>query len=555
MFNMSKIDHEIGILNLMKQGRAKTRFPNPESIVNCKIHFYRVEFPAMTKKASHLRLITLFLISFFLLSPAFSFAKVSEEGVASFRKSVNKILFHPCLRKNNYGIKIYSLDRGETLYEIRSDRLFIPASNAKILTTATALKHLGHNYRFYTRLYTDGALENQTLKGNLYIKGSGDPKLVTEQLWLLVNELKNLPLKKIKGNIIGDDSFFDGKKRIKTWIKNPGAQAYEAPLGALSFNFNTVKVYVGPGKKIGDRPEIVIEPSNKYIKLENNARTLKPGRKNRLIVNRIDKEDHNLITVSGGINLGQPRAHYFLNITNPTQYTLNVFKSYIKLAGIKFDGKLQEKKLPENATEIYSHESEPLALALRGLNKFSNNFVAEQILKTIGAEHLGQPGSTRKGLNVIKEYMEELGYEPGQYSIFDGSGLSRQNRLSPTILVDILRNVKNDLAVYPEFVSALGVMGIDGNVKDRMRRVDHYSKARAKTGTLNFVSTLSGFFESREGELFAFSILMNDLKCSNDRAKKIQDQIIQKGLNFQRVPTGTILTEDRAKRLQPEAAP
>ena len=494
------------------------------------------------------------LAVFFIFLPTFSFASVDEEGVNLFRRSVTKILSNSCLRKNNYGIKIYSLDRGETLYEIRSEKLFIPASNAKVITTAVALKYLGPNYRFSTQIYTDGILENQVLKGNLYIKGFGDPKLVTEQLWLLVNELRNLPLKQIKGNIIGDDSFFDKKKRIKTWIENPGAQAYEAPLGSLSFNFNTIKVYVSPGRKIGDQPEIVIEPENGYIKLENNARTLKPGRRNRLIVNRVDKEDHDLITISGGINLGQPRAQYFLNITKPTQYALNVFKSYIELAGIKFDGKLLKGKLPENAVELYTHEGEPLALALRGLNKFSNNFVAEQILKTIGAEHFGPPGSTKKGLSVFEEYMRQLGYESGQYRIFDGSGLSRQNRLSPLILVDILRNVKNDLSVYPEFVTALGVMGVDGNVKHRMLKVESSSKARVKTGTLNFVSALSGFFESKDGELFAFSILMNDLKCSNGRVKKIQDQIIQKGLNFRRVPTGSILTDGRAKRFQPESS-
>ena len=230
----------------------------------------------MARNISHNNLITFIFTILFISIPFFSFAKVTEEGVSSFRKSVNKILSNPCLRKNNYGIKIYSLDRGETLYEVRSDQLFIPASNTKILTTAVALKYLGHNYRFYTRLYTDGVLENSNLKGNLYIKGSGDPKLVTEQLWLLVNELRNLPIKKIEGNIIGDDSFFDHKKRLKTWVKNPGAQAYEAPLGALSFNFNTIKVYVTPGGKIGDPPVIVIEPDNKYIKVENNALTLKP---------------------------------------------------------------------------------------------------------------------------------------------------------------------------------------------------------------------------------------------------------------------------------------
>ncbi len=305
---------------------------------------------------------------------------------------------------------------------------------------------------------------------------------------------------------------------------------------------------MSPGKKVGDRPIIVIEPENEYIKLENNAQTLKPGKRRRLIVNRVDKETHDLITVSGGINIGQPRAQYFLNITNPTQYALNVFKSYIELSGIKFSGQLQRGRVPNDAMELYTHEGEPLALALRGLNKFSNNFVAEQILKTIGGEHFDLPGSTKKGLRVFEEYMRQLGYEPGQYRIYDGSGLSRQNRLSPKIIVDILRDVKDDLSVYPEFVTALGVMGVDGNVKNRMRKVASSSKARVKTGTLNFVSALSGFFQSKEGELFAFSILMNDLKCSNRRAKKIQDQIIKKGLNFQRIPAGSVLTDDREKR-------
>ena len=320
------------------------------------------------------QLIFLLIVAVLLFLPTYSFALIDEIGISSFRKSINSILSNRCLRKNNYGIKIFSLDRGETLYEVRSDKLFIPASNAKIITTAVALKYLGANYRFATKVFTDGILENEVLKGNLYIKGSGDPKLVTEQLWLLVNELRNLPIKKIEGNIIGDDSFFDKKKRVKTWIKNPGAQAYEAPLGALSFNFNTVKIYVSPGIKAGVSPDIVIEPDNEYIKLENNAKTLKPGIRNRLIVNRIEKEGHDLITVTGGINLGQPRSHYFLNITHPTQYALNVLKSYLKFSGIKFDGKLLEGRLPGNAEELHTHEGEPLALTLRGLNKFSNNF-------------------------------------------------------------------------------------------------------------------------------------------------------------------------------------
>ena len=500
-----------------------------------------------------IKFIALHALCFCLASPLPVHAETQEKGISLFHKKIKKILSSSCLRKNNFGIKIYSLDRGEALFELREKTLFIPASNLKILTTAVALETLGPNYRFPTRLYTDGTLEDGVLRGNLYIKGYGDPKFVTEQMWLLVNELKNLPVHKITGNVIGDDSFFDDRKRIKTWIKNPGAQAYEAPLGALSFNFNTVQAYVSPGPKAGSKPKIVIEPDTEYLTLNNQARTYKPGTRNRLIVNRLDRNGFDEITVSGGIRLDQARAQYFLNITDPTLYTLSTLKKYLEHAHIQFEGKLEQGLVPHTAVELLTHESEPLTTALQGLNKFSNNFVAEQILKTIGAEKYGPPGTTLKGLKAFEEYLELLGYRQDQYKVLDGSGLSRQNRVSPQMFIDILRNVKNDLGVYPEFVSALGVMGVDGNVKNRMSGVKSSERARVKTGTLNFVSALSGYFQSRDRETFAFSILMNDLKCSNGRIKKLQDQIIREGLNFRRIPTGSVISEKQSNPSQDSA--
>ena len=504
------------------------------------------------KNLNHkIKIIILHTLCFLFAAPISVMAENQEKGTLLFQRKVKKILDNSCLKKNNFGIKIYSLDRGEAIIELRAKKLFIPASNLKILTTAVALETLGPNYRFPTSLFTDGTLKDEVLNGNLYIKGHGDPKFVTEQMWLLVNELRNLPIRRITGNIIGDDSFFDNNKRVKTWIKNPGAQAYEAPLGALSFNFNTVQAYVSPGIKAGNKPKIVIEPDTEYITLDNQARTLKPGKRNRLIVNRVEHKGFDEITVSGGITLSQARAQYFLNITDPTQYTLSVLKQYLNHAGIKFTGKIEQRRVPEGAMKLLTHDSEPLTLALQGLNKFSNNFVAEQILKTIGAEKYGQPGTTLKGLKAFKEYLITLGYQQNQYKVLDGSGLSRQNRLSPQIIIDVLRHVKNDLGVYPEFVSALGVMGVDGNVKNRMRGVKSSERARVKTGTLNFVSALSGYFQSRDDETFAFSILMNSLKCSNGRIKKLQDQIIREGLKLRRIPTGSIITEKKEKKTPP----
>jgi D-alanyl-D-alanine carboxypeptidase/D-alanyl-D-alanine-endopeptidase (penicillin-binding protein 4) len=483
-----------------------------------------------------------FLFTSFLsiacLVPSFASAQEPVGSASQFASIMSGVLAHPCLSNGDFGVKIYSLDRDETLYSVNSDKSFTPASNMKLLTTAMVLKRLGPDYRFHTRLYATTRVAEETLRGDLYIKGFGDPNLVSEQMWLLANELHNLPLRKVEGDIIADDSFLDDRLRVKTWRKRAGAEAFQAPLGALSFNFNTVTVHVSPGEKPGDKPVVVVDPDVEFIRVDNQARTVAQTRRSRLIVNRVDRGDYNEVTVSGVISVTHSRETYYLNITKPTIYAATVFKEYLRRAGVGVTGAVKIGTVPKDAYNLVDHSSVPLSLILRGLNKFSNNFVAEQILKTLAAELHGQPGTTENGLQAMKKYLQSLGYAPDQYQLLDASGLSRQNRLSPDQIVSILQDMYGDFGVYPEFVSALGAMGRDGNVQKRMNGHNGSDRARVKTGTLSSVSTLSGYFQSADGERFAFSILMNDLKCSTGRAWVLQDQIISEGLKFQREPRG-----------------
>ena len=160
------------------------------------------------------------LISICLARPAFAVSPEPTQGstLAEFRQKVKLHLDHPCLKAGNFGVKIVSLDNGEVVYQHQNDRVFIPASNLKLLTTAAALKFLGPDYRFATRLYGSGEVKDGVLRGDLYLKGSGDPKLVTEQMWILANELKNLPLRKVEGDLVMDDSYFDDVRRVQTWM-------------------------------------------------------------------------------------------------------------------------------------------------------------------------------------------------------------------------------------------------------------------------------------------------------------------------------------------------
>jgi D-alanyl-D-alanine carboxypeptidase/D-alanyl-D-alanine-endopeptidase (penicillin-binding protein 4) len=344
-------------------------------------------------------------------------------------------------------------------------------------------------------------------------------------------------MKKVEGNLIADDSYFDGERRVPTWHKKGNTRAYDAPLGALSFNFNTVTAFVSPGKSVGAPGQIILEPDTKYTRLKNRLKTVSKKTHSRVILDRIDRGTHDEISLSGVIAQNMARKKYYVNITDPPKYSATVFKQYLERAGVSVTGTVETGTVPKEARILWTHESEPLSLTLNGLLKFSNNFVAEQILKALAAKRFGPPGTTENGLRILAEYMQDLGYDPGQFKIADSSGLSRKSRLSPHQIVQVLEQVRQDLSIYPEFISALGAMGVDGNVRKRMKGIENANRVRAKTGTLDYISTLSGYFQAQDGEVFAFSFLMNDLKCSTATALKIQDRLVREGLRFQRTPS------------------
>ena len=474
-----------------------------------------------------------------LWTPGIGFAEdveVHEDpAIEHFRNAVDSVLNQSCHKGLRVGAKFYSLDRQQVIYARNSDSLFTPASNMKMFTSAMALKKVGPDYRFHTRLYTLDRIEGTVLKGDLYIKGFGDPSLVTEQMWILANELKNVPITKIEGNIIYDNSYFEGQGKLKTWSSYRGPEAYLAPVGALSFNFNTVTVYVEPGNSPGDRPRVVVDPDIDYFQIRNKAVTTESKRSRRkLIVNRLKRKSHDEILIKGRVPRNVARKRFFLNVTDPQKYTASAFKRFLTQAGVQVEGKLKRGLVPPGAVLVVDHESPPLGRILRGLNKYSNNFIAEQILRTLGAEFMGAPGTTENGVLLLQEYMRELGFSPDQYRMVDGSGLSKSNLVTPDQVIALLEDAHSDLSIFPEFISALGVMGLDGSVIDRMHHKKEAQKIRVKTGTLNHVSALSGYFQSQDGERFAFSILLNDVRCSNGTATRLEDEIMEIALKFQR---------------------
>lgn len=448
----------------------------------------------------------------------------------SFSKKIARVLDDRCLNDTRVGIKITSLKTGEVIYEQNADELFIPASNMKLITTAAALSRLKPEYKFRTTVAYDGVRDGGTINGNLYIKGFGDPKLVTEELLFIVREIRDSGVEVISGDVIADDSFFDNKRIGSGWKTGDSSRAYNARIGALSLNFNTITVCVASGKNYKDRPAITINPPTNFIEVVNKVVTKKRKRRTAITVDRIAEGGGDKIVVNGEISGSNKKTCYYRSISNPPIYTATVFKEFLEREGIAIKGDIKYGVQPADAVELLNHESVPLSIIVRDLNKISNNFIAEQILKTMGAEVKGAAGTTEKGLAVIEEYLEDIGIKKGEYSAADGSGLSQFNRLTPSQIIRVLEMMYNDFKLQPEYTASLSVIGIDGSLKERINGSMVERMVRGKTGTLDGVSAISGYAACSDcdikGEIFAFSIILNNFRCDVTRIWNIQNRII-----------------------------
>ena len=450
------------------------------------------------------------------------------------RWDINKIINNSCVDRTNVGIKIVSLKNKEILFSQNGDKLFIPASNMKLVSTAAALVKLHPDYTFKTKVLFDGKISENILKGNLYLKGFGDPLLVSERLWLISKDIYNQGIKVINGDIIVDDSFFDNERRGWGWKKNHGPVAYFAPVGASSLNFNVVTVIVEPGNKVGSKARVIIDPKTEYIEIVNQTTTTALKTKRRIYVDRVPNKNGNRdkIIIGGKIPINSKRILLYRNISNPPMYLGMVFREFLIKEGIKVKGNVRLKTAPFDASELSEYQSRELFRIIQYLNKLSNNFVAEQILKTMGAEIKGEPGTFGKGIESVKDFLDSLGIPRNNYTIADGSGLSRLNRLSPSQIVKVLTYMYNDFQVQGEYLSSLGVMGVDGSVDDRLENTFAKRRIRVKTGTLFGVSAISGYVQTNTNEILAFSILINEKRCSHYSSKKIQNKILLLLVNF-----------------------
>lgn len=441
---------------------------------------------------------------------------------------IDQLLQAKFLAKARVGVLVVDMATGARLYEKNPDLGLNPASNIKLVTTAAALALLGPEHRYVTRVYAKkGALKGHTIHGDLYLKGGGDPSLVTADLYQLAGDLRALGITKVTGGLVLDNTAFDRDELPPMFDQKDELAAYRAPGGAMSINFGTYVVLVRPAAE-GEPPIVAVDPPVPTIKIKSVAATTGPGSRNqlKLSVGAPDKDGVIEIAVAGTIGKDAAPAEYRYPVARPSEYAGEVFRLVLKQRGITLGRPgVKLEPVPEDSERLALVRSEPLSVLVRSVNKLSNNYVAEHILKTLDDKI---PATFAGGLQRVRAWLQSLPIPTDGLVLNNGSGLYDANRISAAQLVALLVAVHRDFRIGADFLASLPIAGVDGTLRARMKEGRAARFVRAKTGTLDGVSTLSGYAGAVGRPPLAFAILFNDIDVhAAQQARNLQNQIAE----------------------------
>lgn len=471
----------------------------------------------------------------------------TDARIASLRGEIERFLPTGRWPGASWGVLVTSLDRGDTLYSLNAHRPMAPASNAKVLTTAAALHHLGVDYRYRTFLLTESPVEDGVLRGDLVLYGTGDPSISgldrprsQDPLRRMARRLRERGVRQIDGDVVGDGSYFQGPLRPDGWGSRDLNEWFAAPVDALQYNENLAMLRIRPGA--GDGRPVRVETLPEGAPLTVQVRALTVSRRTGHRVWALRDTPDAPISITGQIQTGDPDVWRRMTVSDPALYAARQLRIALEDEGIRVRG--DERTIrradasllsrdpvwapglaaegPRHPRILLEHRSEPLLDLLWVVNRKSHNLYAESILRTLGRVVDGD-GSFEGGARVLRRFLvDEVGVPPGEARPVDGSGLSSENRVSPFTLVRVL----DHMAAGSDWGSFWSTLPQAGNFRElrRMYRSPAADNLRAKTGTLKRVSALTGVVEARNGERLAFSILSNEVP-STSAAKAVEDRI------------------------------
>ncbi|SVB23281.1 uncharacterized protein METZ01_LOCUS176135 [marine metagenome] len=401
-----------------------------------------------------------------------------------------------------------------------------PASVEKMVTTLVALDMLGPAYRWRTEVSVLGDVNDGILDGDLLIKGYGDPYLVIDRFWQLLRQIRQNNIISIGGDLLMDDSYFDVGDYDPAAFDREPLRAYNVAPNALLTNFKVVRYYFQPdANKSGVR--ISTEPTLDNLEIVNRL-LIKSGacKGYQRGIAITPSEDLSRITFSG--SFPSDCKNYVMDRTalSHNEFTYGLFKSLWHELGGKFIGGWKNVVADEELEPIVIFDSLPLSDVIAKVNKHSNNVMAKQLLLTLAAEKYGPAGTGAKGRRVVSEWLSEHGMNFEQFRIENGAGLSRDSRITARDLGVVLRYAY-DSPYMPEYLASLSLAGLDGTLERRFRDSDLTGQAHMKTGSLDDVSTMAGYFQSRFGKRYIVVTMLNHTDIHRGPGKEVQEMLLR----------------------------
>lgn len=476
----------------------------------------------------------------------------SAQTLTELQTRIEQIVRQPALEAGFFAVKIVSLDTGAVIFEQDSRKLVRPASNMKIYTIATALDKLTPDHRFITSVYAKEKLDDDgKVKGDLIIYGRGDPSIAArfndgdyfKGINALADRIVAAGVKRIKGDLVGDESYFDGDSFGSGWTWQDLQWSYGAPISALTVNDNAIDLTVRPGSTAGAAVSITSgPPATSFMTIVNRATTTAKGTRSDLRIHR--GLGANTLEISGTLPVGDDGYTGAVAIPDPALAFIAMLRDALIKRGVKIDGRLrtvtarsggsivpvtssattqEAGKMPALPgalpVEIASLPSAPFNEIAAHTLKPSQNLYTELILRTLGRmrKSAPPPNETRRasqtdedaGLAAVRDFLKQAGVSEGQLNLDDGSGLSRSDMIMADATVQLLTFMTKH-RYFTQFRDALPIAGVDGTLRNRMKGTPAEKNVRAKTGTLSSVASLGGYVTTAAGERLVFSMMLNN---------------------------------------------
>jgi D-alanyl-D-alanine carboxypeptidase/D-alanyl-D-alanine-endopeptidase (penicillin-binding protein 4) len=478
--------------------------------------------------------------------------QLKQRASPALNTRLDRILRSSAASRGFWGIEVAELPTGRILFNRDAQHLFHPASNMKLFTTAAGLEKLGPDFVFRTTVECESGPDAQGRAQNLYLVGRGDPSFCEDVLPSLPNpgEAKSHPcptlqnlaqqakargVLEVSGSLLADDTYFLWEPYVHGWAAEDLLWGYGASVSALAFNSNALLLRIKPALKVGDPAQLSLEPMADYYQLNNSLQTTGAGTERHLFVER--GLDSMRLDVWGQIPLGAGETDERVAIAHPAELVAELFRQALGDAGIAVKGDVRVRHVTRLEAAIATqtpsqlpppvvlaeHDSQPLREIVKLTNKDSRNFYAEMLLRTLARE-VKHHGGLEDSLQVINEFAQQVGAEPGETVFADGSGLSRDDLVTPATLVKLLIHMASG-PLFDVFLDSLPVAGVDGTLAGRFKGMRLKGRIHAKTGTLEGVNALSGYMHLPSGKWLAFSILGNSHPLEETQAEATLDQI------------------------------